>query len=117
MTPLTTCVSLPGEHDSIVNQETFDEVQRQIASRQTRNFKAGERKAKPERDTPLLRGLLICGHCDRPISTSISQNGWIRYPYDRCRSIQGRVEKLSLRVNLLSPLWRNLERTLQVRQR
>jgi site-specific DNA recombinase len=81
--------TLPGEHDSIVNQETFDEVQRQIASRQTRSFETGERKAKPERDTPLLRGLLICGHCDRPMGTSISQNGSIRYPYYRCRSTAG----------------------------
>ncbi len=30
-------------------------MQRQVASRQTRSFEAGERKAKPERDAPLLR--------------------------------------------------------------
>ena len=64
-------------------------MQRQITSRQTRSFETGERKAKPERDTPLLRGLLICGHCDRPISTSISHHGSIRYPYYHCRSTAG----------------------------
>lgn len=83
--------TLPGEHDSIVNQETFDEVQRQIAPRQTRSFEVGKRKAKPERAAPLLRGILICGHCDRPMSMSISQNGSIRYPYYRCRSTQAVV--------------------------
>jgi len=78
--------TLPGEHNSIVNQETFDEVQRQIASRQTRIFETGERKAKPERNTPLLRGILICGQCDRPLSKTMLHNGSVRYPYYRCRA-------------------------------
>lgn len=81
--------TLPGEHDSIVDQEMFDEVQRQIASRQTRSFEAGERTTQPERDAPPLRGILICGQCDRAMSTSISHNGSIRYPYYRCRSTAG----------------------------
>ncbi|WP_419195101.1 hypothetical protein [Novipirellula herctigrandis] len=36
-----------------------------------------------------MRGTLICGHCDRPMSTSISQNGSIRYLCNRCRSTAG----------------------------
>lgn len=80
--------TLPGEHDSIVDQATFDEVQRQIGSRKTRTSAPGERKKNP-RPKPLLRGILICGDCDRPMSTSISQRGSIRYPYYRCRSTAG----------------------------
>src|SRR6056297_3742967 len=81
--------TLPGERDSIVDQETFDEVQRQIAPRQTRSFSKAEHKSTPKRDSPPLRGILICGQCDRPMSTSISHNGSIRYPYYRCRSTAG----------------------------
>jgi site-specific DNA recombinase len=77
--------TLPGEHDAIVDQSTADEVQRQLASRKTRASSPGERKANP-RPKALLRGILICGDCNRPMSTSISQKGSIRYPYYRCRS-------------------------------
>jgi len=88
--------TLPGEHDSVVDQETFDEVQRQIASRQTRSFSKAEHKSTPKRDAP-LRGILICGQCDRPMSTSISHNGSIRYPYYRCRSTARRTSAVRWR--------------------
>jgi len=80
--------TLPGEQDSIVDQETFDEVQCQIESRRTRTSSPGERKDNPPPKL-LLRGILICGDCQRQMSTSISQRGSIRYPYYRCRSTAG----------------------------
>ena len=36
-----------------------------------------------------LLGVLICGCCQRPMSTSTSHRGSIRYPYYRCRSTAG----------------------------
>lgn len=80
--------TLPGEHDAIVDQATFDAVQRQIESRKTRVSTPGERKENP-RPKPLLRGILICGECNRPMSTAISHRGSIRYLYYRCRSTAG----------------------------
>jgi len=88
---LATCsgtATLLGEHDAIVNQATFDAVQRQIESRKTRVSVPGERKENP-RPKPLLRGILICGECNRPMSTATSHRGSIRYPYYRCRSTAG----------------------------
>jgi hypothetical protein len=64
--------TLPGKQNSIVDQATFDEVQRRLESRKTRVSSPGERKEHP-RPKPLLHGILICGDCNRPMSTSISQ--------------------------------------------
>lgn len=80
--------TLPGEHASIVDTQTFDEVQRQIQSRKTRVSETGERNSKSF-PKPLLRGILIRGGCGRAMSTSTSQRGSIRYPYYRCRSTAG----------------------------
>lgn len=80
---------LPGEHRSIVSGNLFDAVQQQLAGRRTRK---PQRHGCQRQDNPFgvnLQGLLICGQCNRPMSTSVSQRGPIRYVYYRCRSTAG----------------------------
>lgn len=76
--------TLPGQHNRIVTQNLFDQVQAAIAARRSR---------KPSRSTPNiswpLRGLLKCGRCSRKMSPSISGYRVFRYLYYRCRSTAG----------------------------
>lgn len=60
-----------------------------MAGRRTREPQS--RSGKTDADTlgVHLRGLLICGQCDRPMSTIVSQRGPISYIYYRCRSTAG----------------------------
>ena len=81
--------TLPGEHEAIVTVAVFDAVQRQLTSRRTRVAKRGERKGQGNPKYSNLLGLLICGQCHRPMSTSVSLRGSIRYLYYRCRSSAG----------------------------
>ena len=76
--------TLPGEHAAIVKQEVFDRAQQHIAERRTR--KPGRRQNPHEF---LLRGILVCGLCERPMTTSYSHHRNIRYLYYRCRSQAG----------------------------
>lgn len=76
--------TLPGEHAAIVKQEIFDRAQQHIVERRTRY--PGRRENPHEF---LLRGILVCGLCDRPMTTSYSHHRNIRYLYYRCRSQAG----------------------------
>ncbi|WP_345328549.1 recombinase family protein, partial [Novipirellula rosea] len=76
--------TLPGEHEAIVKQDVFDRVQQHISERRTR--KPGRRENPHEF---LLRGILVCGLCERPMTTSYSHHRNIRYLYYRCRSQAG----------------------------
>lgn len=79
---------LPGDHGPIVSQAVFDIVQNQLAQRRLRGN--SRRKSGPSRfDFFQLKGLLYCGQCLRPMSTSVSIRGSIRYRYFRCRSHAG----------------------------
>lgn len=81
--------TLPGEHQAIVDVAVFDTVQRELIARRTRQAIRGERKDSPERPRANLLGTLVCGRCDRPMSTSVSHRGFSRYVYYRCRSESG----------------------------
>lgn len=81
--------TLPGEHEPIVERQLFDAVQRQVMDRRTRTTRPGERKDQSNPYSAQLLGLLVCGQCDRPMSTSVSHRGPIRYIYYRCRSQAG----------------------------
>lgn len=81
--------TLPGEHEQIVKRQLFDAVQRQVMDRRTRTTRPGERKDQSNPYSAHLLGLLVCGQCDRPMSTSVSHRGPIRYIYYRCRSQAG----------------------------
>ena len=76
--------TLPGEHAAIVKKDVFDRAQQQIADRRTRD--PGRRDNQHEF---LLRGILVFGLCERPMSTSYSYHRNIRYLYYRCRSQAG----------------------------
>ena len=74
----------PGEHVALVARDVFDRVQQHIADRQTRA--PGQR---PRKIVLPLIDVLVCGLCDRPMTSSYSKRGNIRYVYYRCRSQAG----------------------------
>ncbi|WP_197454739.1 recombinase zinc beta ribbon domain-containing protein [Stieleria varia] len=76
--------TLPGEYAPIVKPDVFDRAQQHIVERRTR--KPGRRENPQEF---LLRGILVCGWCERPMTTSYSHHRNIRYLYYRCRSQAG----------------------------
>lgn len=78
----------PGAHEPIVDQMLFEKVRETIASRRT---SSRDRTASPI--AWLLRGLLRCGQCGRPLSPSISGYKNLRYRYYRCRSDAGGTPK------------------------
>lgn len=76
-------VEYDGEHDGIVDRQTFDRVQKLLA----RNGKNGGRDVR-NKCGALLRGLLKCGHCDCAMSHSFSTCGTKRYRYYVCTRAQ-----------------------------
>lgn len=73
---------LPGQHLPIVSSTVFDAVQHQLAGRIARGSSGWKRELiKPSTDELELLGILYCGQCDRPMSTSVSIRGHIRYRY------------------------------------
>ena len=78
--------TLPGEHSAIVSCEVFNSVQDQLKARRTLDPKV---RRPPRSRNPYgakMLGLVVCGSCNRPMSTSVSQRGSTRYLYYRCRS-------------------------------
>tara|TARA_R110002049_G_scaffold288423_1_gene470924 strand:- start:106963 stop:108156 length:1194 start_codon:yes stop_codon:yes gene_type:complete len=80
---------LPGEHEPIANSDLFDAVQAHLSSRNTRKAKTKERKPAKNPYRVNLLGRLFCGQCNRPMTTSVSHKGTIRYLSYRCRSSAG----------------------------
>jgi site-specific DNA recombinase len=81
--------TLPGAHQAIVNISVFNKVQALLASRRTTETKPRKKTDPSCRVYAFLTGKLICGQCNRPMSTSISHRGPVRYIYYRCRSDSG----------------------------
>ncbi len=81
--------ALPGAHQAIVSITVFNEVQNLLASRRTSETKPRKKTDLSSRVHSYLSGKLICGQCNRPMSTSISHRGPVRYIYYRCRSDSG----------------------------
>jgi site-specific DNA recombinase len=81
--------TLPGAHQAIVSVTVFNEVQNLLASRRTSETKPRKKTDPSSRFHSFLTGKLICGQCNRPMSTSISHRGPVRYIYYRCRSDSG----------------------------
>jgi DNA invertase Pin-like site-specific DNA recombinase len=81
--------TLPGAHQAIVSVTVFNEVQNLLASRRTSETKPRKKTDPSSRVHSFLTGKLICGQCNRPMSTSISHRGPVRYIYYRCRSDSG----------------------------
>jgi hypothetical protein len=74
----------PGDHVPLVARDVFDRVQEHIAERQTRTPGRSKRRIELR-----LIDVLVCGLCDRPMTSSYSRRGNIRYIYYRCRSQAG----------------------------
>ena len=81
--------TLPGAHRAIVTKSMFDAAQEALAGRRTSESAGDKTKRRNERSYANLSGKLICSHCNRPMSTSMSHRGSIRYLYYRCRSDSG----------------------------
>lgn len=76
----------PGQHEPIIDQASFDEVQAQFA----RNKRSGGAVFRIKSGA-LLQGLLrctVCGHAMTP--THSNKKGRIRYRYYKCTSVQKR---------------------------
>ncbi len=52
----------PDQHEPLIKRETWDRVQEKLSSRQSG-------PTPPKRDDLWLRGLLVCGGCERPMHT------------------------------------------------
>jgi site-specific DNA recombinase len=80
----------PASHVAIVEPELWDRVQAVVANRKTR---ATSERGQPDArfDPFVLRGLLTCGDCQRPMTTSMStklttKSAKAAPRYYRCRS-------------------------------
>jgi site-specific DNA recombinase len=81
-----------GRHDPLIDQDTFDAVQRLLDEKRT----AGERAYKHRH---YLKGSVFCGECGRRLSFGISTGkGGVRYPYFFCSARTNR-EACAQRVN------------------
>jgi len=70
-----------GEHAAIVEPEVWERVNAEL--------RAAQRGASPGVQSPqsaLLKGLLYCGTCARPMAATYSWNGVRRYRYYVCRA-------------------------------
>jgi len=67
-----------GEHEAIVEQETWDRVQELL-----KNGSRGPRRPN-SRTTSLLAGILRCAPCDAAMTPTFSQKGRVRYRYYLC---------------------------------
>jgi site-specific DNA recombinase len=68
----------PGEHQALVDPETFGRVQQALE----RN---SHRRGPNQNDPALLRGLLYCAACDAPMVYRYAVKKQRRYPYYVCR--------------------------------
>ena len=74
---------LPGEHEAIIDQETFDRVQAQIQANGN-----GSSATVRNKHNALLRGLLRCGQCGAAMSHHYAQKGTRLYRYYVCTTKQ-----------------------------
>ncbi len=74
-----------AEHDPIVEQELWNDVQRLIVTR-----KRGERRRKPKRSRAALQGLLKCGVCGAGMLPTYSAKRGRRYSYYVCHTMASR---------------------------
>lgn len=78
-------VIYPGQHEAIVDEALFEQVQKQLR----RNGRSGG-PAVRNKYGALLRGLLHCGHCETPMSHVYTSKGGRRYRYYGC--VRGRKD-------------------------
>lgn len=88
---------IDGEHEPIVDEETFYRVQDLIEGRNRRKHTLVKGK-KPHPDF-YLRGHVVCPMCGRPITASFSHGNGGKYPYYHCmcspRHYNVRAEKVN----------------------
>ena len=88
---------LDGEHEALIDEETFSRVQDLIEGRNRRKHTLVKGK-KPHPDF-YLRGHIVCPMCGRPITASFSRGNGGKYPYYHCmcspRHYSIRAEKVN----------------------
>ena len=67
-----------GHHEGLISFETYEKIQARLKS----TAKASARK-DINADFP-LRGFILCGDCDKPLSACWSQGKFQKYPYYLC---------------------------------
>ena len=73
-----------GQHEAIVDEELFGQVQQRLAQRRPRRRTA----AANRQNAALLAGMFECGRCGGPISLTYTSQGSRRYRYYVCRGAQ-----------------------------
>lgn len=81
---------IAAAHEALVDAQTADRVELAIGSRRTTRSRARQRLLPYSDDPYMLRGVLYCGGCGRPMTTSSSKAVSIKRPnahprYYRCR--------------------------------
>jgi len=76
----------PGEHEAVVDEETFARVRQQLA----RNGRHGGDPGTRIRGEAILQGLLRCKACNCGMTNSHSRKGGRRYRYYLCHHAQSR---------------------------
>jgi site-specific DNA recombinase len=76
-------VLYPGEHEAIIDKETFDLVQ----ARLKQNSVNGDKRHRTRMET-LLRGLIYCSGCGSPMYQTYSSSNERRYRYYVCSRSQ-----------------------------
>ena len=75
-----------GQHDAIIDQETWDAVQRQLAANGT--GKGGPVPHQPGKTGALLQGLVRCARCDTAMAPHSTKRGRRKYRYYVCSTRQ-----------------------------
>ncbi|MBI1340828.1 recombinase [bacterium] len=70
----------PGKHEALISYETYQRIQDRLA---------GKAKMPARRDTSAdfpLRGFIVCGDCDAPLTACWSKGRHAVYPYYLCQT-------------------------------
>ena len=76
-----------GEHEAIVNEDVWREVQELIRANAER--RSPDLTRKPEKAAP-LKDIVRCGHCGGPMTPYTKKKGGVAYTYYRCSRDQRR---------------------------
>ncbi len=84
-----------GQHDGLISLHTFRKIQDRLAGRETSIAKAPVRKDLHE-EMP-LRGFVLCGDCDRPLTGGRSKGRTKYYVYYECHNKECVSHRKSIR--------------------
>ena len=99
-----------AQHEPIISRELFERAQEILKGRKRAIYRTGL-----ENDFP-LRGIVLCSHCEGPLTASWSKGRNSRYPYYRCRNTSScDAPKKSIKRELLEDDFTDLLRAITPR--